>query len=89
MISTGYLLKFKPFNAPLLQRLEVFNEYTAFSLLYTCLFFTEYVDHELYEDFREQMGWLFNLLMFVNMGVHLFFLGRSSCLNCKKKLKVR
>lgn len=37
LIAAAYLLVFKPFDLPLLQRLEVFNEFTSMILLYTTL----------------------------------------------------
>lgn len=89
MIASGYLLVFKPFNSVLLQRLEVFNEMTSFALLYTCIYFTPYVDIEEHFEINTYLGWIFNGIMVVNMSVHLFFLGQSSYFNCKKKIKIR
>lgn len=89
LISTAYLVAFKPFNSVLLQRLEVFNEVTSFALLYTCIYFTPYFDIEEHQEIRSDLGWVFNGFMVMNMSVHLFFLGRSSYLDCKKRGRAR
>lgn len=44
IISLLYLLLFKPFDEPLLQNLEVFNEFTSLALLYTTICWIKY-DH--------------------------------------------
>lgn len=89
MISSVYLIAFKPFKSGLLQGLEVFNEMTSFALLYTCVYFTPYVDIEEHFDMVNDIGIVFIVIMVINMCVHLFFLGRSSFFDCKKKLKLR
>ena len=86
MIETIYLLVFKPFEEPLLQRLELFNEFTSIMLLYATLCFTEYI----YNDTaKSHIGWVFVGGMAVNMSVHLFFMVRGSCQDCKKKMLKR
>ena len=86
IIETVYLLVFKPFEERLLQRLELFNEFTSIMLLYATLCFTEYI----YNDTaKSHIGWVFVGGMAVNMSVHLFFMVRGSCQDCKKKMRRR
>jgi len=92
MIAALYILSFRPFNARLLHNLEVFNEVTSLILLYVTIGFLHkvYVDDDeqshwyMLEDTarREGLGWGFMGIMGVNVGVHLFFLIRSTCLDC-------
>lgn len=89
MISTVYLLAFRPFKAVILQRLEVFNEVTSFVLLYICAYFTPFVDVEEHFDLINDLGKVFIAIMVMNLSVHLFFLGRSSFISCKNKVKAR
>lgn len=48
MIEAIYLFTAVPFETPLLQNLEVFNEITSMILLYTSLGFTDFIseDHD-------------------------------------------
>lgn len=97
IISLLYLLLFKPFDEPLLQNLEVFNEFTSLALLYTtvCWIKYDYGDGEVWywiedEDLRENIvGTTFNAFMAINVVVHLFFLFRSVCRICKKTAKLK
>ena len=80
MVQFEYLVLYKPFNTPLLQRLELFNEATSLFLLSLCVCFTDYIDDEASINI---VGWTFNAAMIFNMSVHLFFLGHSVVADCK------
>ena len=86
IMSACFLLNFSPFQESLPLRLEIFNEITTVLLLYTVTCFTNFVP-----DVHTQVfiGYFFICLMIANMAAHLFFLLRSSFLDCKHKYKKR
>ena len=86
MIEAIYLFTFVPFETNLMQNLEVFNEITSFILLYISLGFTEFISDATLED---DLGWVFNGIMGVNICVHFYFMIRSTCSDIKKKCRER
>ncbi len=98
IISLIYLLLYKPFDYPLLQNLEVFNEFTSLALLYTTFCWIKFdYDEEGEEEvvwrwipedkLRNEIGYFFNAVMGLNVSVHLFFLFRSVYRDCKLNAK--
>ena len=86
MIELIYLIVYVPFDTQLLQSLEVFNEMTSMILLYTTLAFTDWLRSETFEN---NLGWVFNSAMAINICVHLYFMIRNTINDCKKKCKER
>ena len=86
MIELMYLVVFVPFETQLLQNLEVFNEMTSMILLYTALAFTDFIQGETLEN---QLGWVFNCAMAINICVHLYFMIRNTVRGCRQKCKER
>ena len=67
-----------------MQNLELFNEMTSFILLYLTLDFTNFISDEALEY---NIGWIFICIMGFNICVHLYFMIRNTCRDCKKKCK--
>lgn len=82
MIAAIYLQQYSPFEQSLLLRLEYFNEMTSMTLLYTSLCLTMFVPDE---GTRDHVGTFFIVVMTVNCIVHLFYMVRSTVIECKKK----
>ena len=82
-----YLLEFRPFEKPLLQKLEIFNEATMIVLVYVLMCFSEsnlkYLDTELPFDIT------FAFFLFGNICGHLFFLLRRNYGDAAQKYKKR
>lgn len=88
MVEAIYLFTAVPFETPLLQNLEVFNEITSMILLYTSLGFTDFVPEDDVET-TINLSWVFNSVMAINICVHLYFMLRSTCQDVKKKCRER
>ena len=75
---------YRPFEEMLVARLELMNEYTTLILLYHVFMFTSLVPNQ---NFQIMVGWSFIVCMCANMGMHLYFLLRTSCFDCKAKCR--
>ena len=90
-LTASLLLHFRPFEDPLMNRLEVFNEMTN---LFSFAFAYVLTDLPLngantLNDIHEVGGHFFLALIFGNISVHLFFLFKSLLLSCKLYCKYR
>ena len=59
---------------------------TSLILLYTTLGFTDLIS---VESDRDDIGWFFVAVMAFNISVHLYFMIKSTCGDCKKKCAER
>ena len=84
-IQLLYLVIVKPFEEPLMQQLEIFNEVCTLALVYVMICFSDWnLNIELtehYYDIAFMMGMAINLL------VHVYFLIKASCISVKDKIK--
>ena len=84
-LQIWYLLEYKPFEKPLLQKLEIFNEATMIVLVYVLMCFSESnlkdLDTELPFDIT------FAFFLFGNICGHLFFLLRRNYGDAAQKCK--
>lgn len=87
MVAFTYLVLVKPFDDSLLQNLEVFNEVTSMTLLY--LSFAWIPDLLDSEDAKNNVGWIFNAFMGVNISVHLYFMFRNAFRDAKARCRKR
>jgi hypothetical protein len=75
MVQICFLLNFKPFDNPLMQRLEVMNETFTLVLMYIVVTFNKlWVDSE---HARDVMGYTLIGLIFTNIFINFFFLFRT------------
>lgn len=86
LFSTIFLLTFRPFEEPLMQSLEVFNEITGLVLLYHVLYFTPILPSVV---MQAKIGYSFIICMGANMATHLFFLLRATFRDCNRKYKAK
>ena len=84
LASACFLINFSPFEESLPLQLEIFNEITTVLLLYLVACFTEFV-HDVHTHVL--IGYAFLFFMIGNMGVHLFFLLRSSIKDCMRNYR--
>ena len=84
LASACFLINFSPFEESLPLQLEIFNEITTVVLLYLVACFTEFV-HDVHTHVL--IGYAFLFFMIGNMGVHLFFLLRSSIKDCMRNYR--
>jgi hypothetical protein len=77
-----YLIYVKPFDSPLLNRLEIFNELCLYLMSYPCLFFTDISIEDVsgsltspsLTHFKYNMGWLVIGVVLLNIGVNMFIM---------------
>jgi hypothetical protein len=72
-----YLVSFKPFDTPLLNRLEIFNELTLYLMSYPCLLFTEITIEEASASsnkFKYDIGWVVVCGFLINVGVNMLIM---------------
>ena len=87
MVAAMHLLVGSPFNSSLLLRLEFFNEMTSMVLLYTSLCLTWFIPEG--DSMRDTVGTFFIVVMGINCIVHLFYMVRSTVIDCKQKVKAK
>ena len=84
LVSACFLINYSPFEESLPLQLEIVNEITSLLLLYCVACFTDFIPSV---HTHVLVGYAFLFVMIGNMGVHLFFLLRSSIQDCMKKYK--
>jgi len=77
--SASLLLHFKPYENPLLQRLEVFNEVTNLLLFVHAYMLTDLpiLEGNNLAEVHDNASWFFLMIIVMNLSLHLFFLLRS------------
>jgi len=80
LLKAAYLFHFKPYKESLVGNLEVFNELTTCILLYLVLCFTDFIPSV---HMQVLVGYYFIFFLSGNMLTHIFFLLRSTFLDCK------
>jgi hypothetical protein len=75
MIQISYLLNFRPFDNPLVQRLEVMNESFTLLLMYIVTTFNKLWIEDEYA--RDVMGYTLVSLISANIVINFFFLFRT------------
>jgi len=85
VLQVAYLTTYRPFEEPLGQQLDIFNEMTSVILVDLLVVFSEGNTGEF--DFEADV--MFMLCLFGNLSVHLFFLSRSSFFNLKLQCRRR
>lgn len=84
-ISVLYLIIVKPFEEPLMQQLEIFNEVCTLALVYVMICFSDWnLNLEITEHYYDIA---FMVGMAVNLLVHVYFLIKASCVSTKDKIK--
>ena len=84
-LQISYLVRYRPFEEPLLQKLEIFNEVTTILLVDLLTIFSDgnYMKKEFAMDI------LFLVCLFSNIAVHMYFLIKDSLhsvrLRCKRR----
>ena len=85
-----YLQWYKPFESKFNNSMETFNEVTAIVLTYFLFCFTDYVPEAVT---RYDLGHYYNVVTFINIAVHVFFMLVKSFhrikLSCKKCYNAR
>ncbi len=66
-----YITYVKPFQLPLLNRLEMFNEYSILVATYHLYCFTDFVPDP---ETQYQMGWSIIVVTILNMAVNILFM---------------
>ena len=84
-IQIWYLATYEPFEEPLMQKLEIFNEFTMIGLIYCVMSFSP-VNLEMENNEAWVVG-AFLVCLCGNMLVHLYFLMKDSYLSTKDKCK--
>lgn len=85
LLSACYLLQFKPFAEPLLNRLEMVNEVTTLFLISVTYTFTDLFKSV---KFKYNIGFVFNVGFASCIATHLFFLFEDLGKTALKRLKV-
>ena len=70
-----YIASVKPFENPLLNRLEIFNEVCIISATYHLFFFPEYTDDP---EFQYQLGWSIIGVTTLNIAVNMVIMGKGT-----------
>jgi hypothetical protein len=68
--SLAYYIICKPFSTLYLNRMEIVNEVTLLSCLYTCLLFTDYQPSETVTVDRPGVGWVIITFVLINLGIN-------------------
>jgi hypothetical protein len=71
-----YLIRFKPFDLPLLNRLEIFNELCLYLMSYPCLLFTDIQINEMASSshFKYSMGWVVVGGVLLNISINMLIM---------------
>ena len=72
LVAVCYILEFKPFEEPIINRLEVMTEFFTILLLCVTYTFTDLFDDT---EFQYNIGFVFIVLMCLCIGGHLVCLG--------------
>ena len=85
VLVISYLISFNVFQDSRFNKLEIFNEVCTILTLYAVLYFTDII----YDvEYRYNVGWIFILIVAVNVLVHgslmLIDTCKTSCLKCKQ-----
>ena len=80
-----YLITYVPFEEPLMQKLDIFNEFTTLALMYTVLCFSR--ANILVGEYEMPYDIAFMCFLCGNMATHLFFLIRDTCIESREKCK--
>ena len=86
-IQIWYLLEYKPFVEPLMQKLEIFNEVTTIFLVFVLMCFSAANTNSVATEFPVDI--VFLTFLIGNLCVHLFFLLWDICTNARRKCKLR
>lgn len=73
-----YLLMYNPFEEPLMQKLEVYNELTMIFLIYCIISFSPM--NLMLAESEFSLAVIFLCFLLGNIGVHLYFLVKDSVL---------
>jgi len=84
IFAACYLVEFKPFSDPLVQKLEVFNEVVGLSMTNLLFCFTDLI-HD--EEMNYAVGYIFIGLLVFNICTHLYFMFRGICINMRTMWK--
>ena len=87
MVQIVYLIVWKPFEEPLMHRLEVFNEITSTLLCYVLFCFSP--ANLYYEDSLLEYDLTFVGFIAINVLVHLGLLSKNSFISVKGKIKAK
>lgn len=78
-----YDILVKPFESPLLNKMEIFNEISIIVAAYHLPLFTEFVDDQMTHYFA---GWSLILLVILNITVNLIVMFKLSIIQIRAKL---
>jgi hypothetical protein len=70
MTTLSYYIKFRPFSTAHIHRMEVINELTLLSCLYTCFLFTDYQPEDNLLIDRSELGWFLITLILINLAIN-------------------
>jgi hypothetical protein len=84
MISACYILHFKPFEEPLINRLEVMNETITLLLVNLIFMFTPIIDSP---KIQYNLGIVFVCIMALCISAHLFFIFKDIVLGLIRVFK--
>jgi hypothetical protein len=84
MASACYIVHFKPFEEPLINRLEVMNEVTTLLLVNLIFMFTPIIDSP---KVQYNLGFVFVCIMALCISVHLFFIFKDIILSSIRVFK--
>jgi hypothetical protein len=83
LIQVTYLVLYKPFEDPLLQKLEIFNELSTLVAIDLMFVFTDTYSHQAHEH----VGYAFVFVLCINILTHMFFLVRATCRNIRLSIR--
>ena len=95
MLQALYLLHFRPFESPTMQRVEVFNEICSLCLMYALMCFSGANASAAGEESsdasatRVEFDLAFLAILGINLLVHLSLLMKSSIVDLKEKVKAK